>query len=30
VIKEPQVVVHKTDQPDLFRYFLDADCEPAT
>ena len=25
VIKEPQVVVHKADQPDLLRDFLDAD-----
>ena len=25
VIKEPQVVVHKTHQPDLLRDFLDAD-----
>jgi hypothetical protein len=25
VIKEPQVVVHKTNQPDLLRDFLDAD-----
>jgi hypothetical protein len=25
VIKEPQVVVHKADQPDLFRDLLDAD-----
>ena len=25
MIKEPQVVVHKADQPDLLRDFLDAD-----